>query len=59
MIASTRRKFASFILFNSQRTLEVEEDLQTDIGDELNEEYGQAVQFQDARFAQFTFTVEF
>jgi len=52
-------KFAVFNLFNSQRTLEVDEELQEDISDELNPVYGQSVQFQDARFAQLTVTLEF
>ena len=57
--ADLRVKLAVYNLFNQQRTIEVDEDLQTDIGDELNPDFLQPVQFQQPRYAQLTVTLEF
>lgn len=52
-------KFAVFNLLDQQRTIEVDEDLQTDISDELNPTFRQSVGFQIPRYAQLTVLVEF
>jgi len=57
--ADLRIKFAVYNLFNSERTIEVDEDLQTTISNELNETFRQPVAFQSPRYAQLTVSLEF
>lgn len=57
--ADLRVKFAVFNLFDQQRTIEVEEDLQDTIGESTNVDYKLPLGFQTPRFAQLTVTLEF
>jgi len=57
--ADLRVKFAVFNLFDQQRTIEVEEELQDTIGESTNDDYKLPLGFQTPRFAQLTFTLEF
>ncbi len=57
--ADLRVKLAVYNLFNQQRTIEVEEDLQTDISNTLNPDYRLPLGFQTPRYAQLTVTLEF
>lgn len=54
-----RIKFAVFNLFDQQRAIEVEEELQPVISNDTNPDYRQPVGFQNPRFAQLTVTLEF
>jgi hypothetical protein len=54
-----RVKLAVFNLFNQQRTIEVEEELQETIGESTNPDYKLPLGFQTPRFAQLTVTLEF
>lgn len=57
--ADLRVKFAVYNLLDQQRTIEVDEDLQTDIEDAFNPTYRQPEGFQSPRFAQLTVTLTF
>lgn len=57
--ADLRVKLAVFNLFNQQRTIEVEENLQLQISNATNPDYGLPLGFQTPRFAQLTVTLEF
>ncbi|WP_426701983.1 TonB-dependent receptor [Rhodanobacter sp. Col0626] len=54
-----KAKFAVYNLLNSQRTLNVDQDLQTTIGDGTNPYFGDGISYQAPRFAQFTLSLDF
>ena len=54
-----KAKFAVYNLLNSQRTLGVNQDLQTSISDSTSDTFGEGVRFQSPRFAQLTVSVDF
>ncbi len=54
-----RVKFAIYNLLNQQRTVAVDQDLQTSISDGTNSTFRQALRFQDPRFAQLTVSLDF
>ncbi|MEO8160297.1 MAG: TonB-dependent receptor [Arenimonas sp.] len=57
--AKVRAKFAVYNLLNSQGLIAVNENLQENIGDGFNTLYRQGTGYQSARYAQFTFNIEF
>jgi hypothetical protein len=57
--ADLRVKFAVYNLFNSQRAIEVDEDMAVDQSLDPLATFGTPVQFQSPRFAQLTVTVDF
>jgi hypothetical protein len=54
-----KAKLAVYNLLNSQRTLNVDQDLQTTIGDSTNPYFGNGISYQSPRFAQLTVGVDF
>jgi hypothetical protein len=52
-------KFAVYNLFNQQHTIRVNQDLQTTIGDAVNDTFRQPIGFQSPRFAQLTVSADF
>ena len=54
-----RVKFAVYNLLNQQRTVAVDQDLQTSIGDGTNPTFRQPLRFQAPRFAQLTVSLDF
>jgi outer membrane receptor protein involved in Fe transport len=56
--ANLRVKFAVYNLFNSERVIEVDDELESDIGF-INPTYRQATGYQAPRYAQLTVSVDF
>jgi hypothetical protein len=54
-----RVKLAVYNLLNQQRTVRVDQDLQTDISNETNPTFRQPIGFQAPRFTQLTVSVDF
>jgi hypothetical protein len=54
-----RVKLAVYNLLNQQRTVNVDQDLQTDISNETNSTFRQPIGFQSPRFTQLTVGVDF
>jgi hypothetical protein len=52
-------KFSVYNLFNQQKTIAVDQDLQTDISNETNPNFLQPIRFQAPRSAQLTVTATF
>ncbi len=52
-------KFAIYNLLNQQRTVRVDQDLQTDISNDTNATFRQPIGFQSPRFAQLTVSLDF
>ena len=54
-----KAKLAVYNLLNSKRTLNVDQDLQTTIGDSTNQNFGSPISFQAPRFTQLTLSMDF
>lgn len=54
-----RAKLAVYNLFNTQQTLNVDQDLQTTIGNSTSDTFGDGISFQAPRFTQLTLSVDF
>jgi hypothetical protein len=54
-----RVKLTAFNLLNQQRTVQVDQDLQTDISNATNATFLQPIGFQAPRYVQLTFSAEF
>ncbi|MDQ6646031.1 MAG: carboxypeptidase regulatory-like domain-containing protein [Pseudomonadota bacterium] len=54
-----RVKLTAFNLLNQQRTVQVDQDLQTDISNSTNATFLQPIGFQAPRYVQLTFSAEF
>jgi len=52
-------KLSVYNLFNQQRTLAVDQDLQTTISDSTNPTFGDGIRFQSPRYTQLTVTADF
>ncbi|HEX7111806.1 MAG TPA: TonB-dependent receptor [Mizugakiibacter sp.] len=57
--AKLRAKLAVYNLFNQKRTVNVDQDLQTDISDTTNPSFLQGISFQAPRFTQLTVSLDF
>lgn len=58
-IGQLRVKFAVYNLLNEQRTIQVDQDLQTTISNSTSSTFEQPLRFQSPRFAQLTVSVDF
>lgn len=58
-IGQLRVKFAVYNLLNEQRTIQVDQDLQTTISNNTSSTFEQPLRFQSPRFAQLTVSVDF
>jgi len=58
-IGQLRVKFAVYNLLNEQRTIQVDQDLQTTISNSTSPTFEQPLRFQSPRFAQLTVSVDF
>jgi hypothetical protein len=54
-----KAKLAVYNLFNTQQTLNVDQDLQTTIGNGTSDTFGDGISFQAPRFTQLTLSVDF
>jgi hypothetical protein len=54
-----KAKLAVYNLLNTKRQLNVDQDLQTTIGDSTNENFGSPISFQAPRFTQLTLSMDF
>lgn len=54
-----KAKLAVYNLFNSQHTLNVDQDLQTTIGNSTSDTFGDGISFQAPRFTQLTLSMDF
>ncbi|MDQ3270173.1 MAG: TonB-dependent receptor [Pseudomonadota bacterium] len=57
--ADLRVKFAVYNVLNAERVIEVNEELQENIGDGFNPEYYQGTGYQSPRYAQLTVSLDF